>query len=75
MQWHIDFDESLEQKKQEVVVVRSPVTSGSEDDAEKTNGDNKVKHMFDRQYVKSKLDQGLNRIWQVGFFYFFCTTV
>ncbi|XP_065053173.1 syndetin-like isoform X2 [Rhopilema esculentum] len=64
MQWHINFDESLEQKKQDVVVVRSPVTSGSEDDAEKPNGDNKVKHMFDRQYVKSKLDQGLNRIWQ-----------
>lgn len=65
IQWHINFDESLDEAEQSSDSLKSPVTSGSEDDADKMDNDSKVKAMFDRQYVRSKLDQGLSRIWQV----------
>lgn len=71
MQWHINFDESLDKEKREQEVLKSPGSSaGSEDELEKGETDNKVKTMFDRQYVKSKLEQGLNRIWQVCLSFF-----
>ena len=64
-QWHIDFDESSDKNKQESEILKLPFTNGPEDDGEKVENESKVKSVFDRQYVRSKLDQGLNRIWQV----------
>ena len=55
----------MDDKKQEEENLKSPIANGSEDDGEKVENETKVKLVFDRQYVKSKLDQGLNRIWQV----------
>ena len=65
-QWHIDFDESSNRKKQDSENSESSGMNGSEDDGEKVEND-KEKSLFDRQYIRSKLDQGLNRIWQVCF--------
>ena len=65
-QWHIDFDESSDKKKQDSESSKTPCVNGSEDDGEKVEND-KEKSLFDRHYIRSKLDQGLNRIWQVCF--------
>jgi len=62
-QWHIDFDESSDKKKQDSESSKTPCVNGSEDDGEKVEND-KEKSLFDRHYIRSKLDQGLNRIWQ-----------
>ena len=61
VRWHKKHEAFLEKNSSdESETEKSPNTSFGDD----KNGDN-VKAMFDRQYVRTKLEQGLTRIWQV----------
>eukprot|EP00794_Sanderia_malayensis_P003270 gene3270-3751_t len=65
MNWHEKYDQSLQSKSDEIAILKSPTARNGEEELEKGGVENtSVEAMFDRQYVKSKLEQGLSRIWQ-----------
>ncbi len=67
MEWHERYEQSIDNENKDVNVLKSPNSSHGEEELEKSTGaDRSAEAMFDRQYVKTKLEQGLIRLWQVS---------